>query len=186
MYKLGPISHFLSPVLCDSLLLQGLRYEWGACVLNLVLSLSLSHTGHWKFNMAPHGKEFSEDLKKRAVALHKYGVGYKKIAKTLKLSSSKVSKTIQVSLRTGLAMVEQRSWVHVLSVIFRGCVWKIDAWMLPALLQRLKGWGSACQCSDHTPHTASNWSAWLSSQKEASSKDDAQESPQTVCWRQAD
>ncbi len=41
--------------------------------------------------------------------------------------------------------------------------------------------GSACQCSDHTLHTASNWSAWLSSQKEASSKDDAHESPQTVC-----
>ncbi len=41
--------------------------------------------------------------------------------------------------------------------------------------------GSACQCSDHTPHTASNLSAWLLSQKEASSKDDAQESPQTVC-----
>ena len=38
--------------------------------------------------------------------------------------------------------------------------------------------GSACQCLDHTPHTASNWSAWLSSQKEASSKDDAQEIPQ--------
>ncbi len=37
--------------------------------------------------------------------------------------------------------------------------------------------GSACQCSDHTPPTASNWSAWLSPQKEASSKDDAQESP---------
>ncbi len=33
-------------------------------MLNLVLSLSLSHTGHWKFNMAPHGKELSEDLKK--------------------------------------------------------------------------------------------------------------------------
>ncbi len=31
------------------------------------------------------------------------------------------------------------------------------------------------------PHTASNWSAWMSSQKEAASKDDAQESPQTVC-----
>ncbi len=30
---------------------------------------------------------------------------------------------------------------------------------------------SACQCSGHTPHTASNWSAWLLSQKEASSKD---------------
>ncbi len=36
-----------------------------------MLSLSLSHTGHWKFNMAPHGKELSEDLKKIIVALHK-------------------------------------------------------------------------------------------------------------------
>ncbi len=62
MSKLGPISHFLSPVLCDSLVIQGLRCEWGAGVLNV--SLSLSHTGHWKFNMAPHGKELSEDLKK--------------------------------------------------------------------------------------------------------------------------
>ncbi len=34
-------------------------------MLNLVLSLLLSHTGHWKFNMAPHGKELSEDLKQR-------------------------------------------------------------------------------------------------------------------------
>ncbi len=48
-------------------------------MLNLALSLSLSHTGHWKFNMAPHGKELSEDLKKRIVALHKDGVDYKKI-----------------------------------------------------------------------------------------------------------
>ncbi len=45
--------------------------------------------------MAPHGKELSEDLKKMIVALHKDGVGYKKIAKTLKLSSSTVAKTIQ-------------------------------------------------------------------------------------------
>ncbi len=66
-----------------------------------VLSLSLSHTGHWKFNMAPHGKELSEDLKKIIVALHKDGVGYKKIAKTLKLSCSTVAKTIQRFNRTG-------------------------------------------------------------------------------------
>ncbi len=33
-------------------------------MLNLVLSLSLSHIGHWKLNMTPHGKELSEDLKK--------------------------------------------------------------------------------------------------------------------------
>ncbi len=70
-------------------------------MLNLVLSLSLSHTGHWKFNMAPHGKELSEHLKKRLVALHKDGVGYKKIAKTLKLSCSTVAKTIQQLNRTG-------------------------------------------------------------------------------------
>ncbi len=101
MSKLGPISHFLSLVSCDSLVLQGLRCEWGAGVLNLVLSLSLSHTGHWKFNMAPHGKELSEDLKKRIVALHKDGEGYKKIAKTLKLSCSTVAKTIQRFNRTG-------------------------------------------------------------------------------------
>ncbi len=64
-------------------------------------SLSLSHTGHWKFNMAPHGKELSEDLKKRIVALHKDGIGYKKIVKTLKLSCSTVAKTIQQFNRPG-------------------------------------------------------------------------------------
>ncbi len=65
----------------------------GSGVLNLVLSLS--HTGHWKFNMAPHGKELSEDKKKKGiVALHKDDVGYKKFAKTLKLSCSTVVKTI--------------------------------------------------------------------------------------------
>ncbi len=42
----------------------------GAGVLNLVLLLSLSHTGHWKFNMAPHGKELSEDLKKKELLLY--------------------------------------------------------------------------------------------------------------------
>ncbi len=66
---MDPISTFLSPVRlsCDSLVLQGLRCEWGAGVFNVVLSLSLSHTGHWKFNMAPHGKELSEDLKKEVL-----------------------------------------------------------------------------------------------------------------------
>ncbi len=69
-------------------------------MLNLVLSLLLSHTGHWKFNMAPHGKKLSEDLKQRIVALHKDGVGYN-IVKTLKLSCRMVAKTIQRFNRTG-------------------------------------------------------------------------------------
>ncbi len=51
--------------------------------------------------MAPHGKELSEDLKKRILALHKDGVDYKKIAKTLKLSCSTVTETIQRFNRTG-------------------------------------------------------------------------------------
>ncbi|CAI9536137.1 unnamed protein product [Staurois parvus] len=51
--------------------------------------------------MAPHGKELSGDLKKRIVAVHKYGLGYKKIAKTLKLSCSTVATTIQRFNRTG-------------------------------------------------------------------------------------
>ncbi len=42
-----------------------------------------------------------EDLKKRIVGLHKFGVGYEKIAKTLKLSCSTVAKTIQRFNRTG-------------------------------------------------------------------------------------
>ena len=46
-------------------------------------------------NVAPHGKELSEDLKRRIVALHEDGQGYKKIANTLKLSCSTVAKIIQ-------------------------------------------------------------------------------------------
>ena len=46
-------------------------------------------------NMAPHGKELSEDLKRHIVALHEDGQGYKKIANTLKLSCRTVAKIIQ-------------------------------------------------------------------------------------------
>ena len=45
--------------------------------------------------MAPHGKEFSEDLKRRIVLLHEDGQGYKKIANTLKRSCSTLAKIIQ-------------------------------------------------------------------------------------------
>ncbi len=100
MSKLGPISHFLSPVSCDSLVLQGLMCEWGAGVLNLVLSLTLSY---WSLEVQ-HGTSWQRTLwgsEKRIVALHKDGVGYKKIANTLKLSCSTVAKTIQRFNRTG-------------------------------------------------------------------------------------
>ena len=52
-------------------------------------------------NMAPHGKELSEDLKRRIVALQEDGQGYKKIANTLKLSCSTVVKIIQRFKKAG-------------------------------------------------------------------------------------
>ncbi len=97
--KLCPISNFLSPVSCDSLLLQVLRCEWGAGVLNLyfrsqsVILVKVQHGTSWDDPF--WGSE------KINVALHKDGVDYKKIAKTLKLSCSAVVKTIQRFNRTG-------------------------------------------------------------------------------------
>ena len=52
-------------------------------------------------NMAPHGKELSEDLKRHIVVLHEDGQGYKKIANTLKLSCSTGAKIIQRFKRAG-------------------------------------------------------------------------------------
>ena len=51
--------------------------------------------------MAPHGKELSEDLKRRIVVLHEDGQGYKKISNTLKLSCCTVAKIIQHFKRAG-------------------------------------------------------------------------------------
>lgn len=51
--QLGPISHFST----------GKCYKV-AGVLNLVLSLSFFHTGLWKYNMEPHGKELCRSEKK--------------------------------------------------------------------------------------------------------------------------
>ncbi len=50
----------------------------------------------------------SECLKSRIVALHKDGIGYKKIAKTLKLSCCTVAKTIQWFNRTGSTQKRSR------------------------------------------------------------------------------
>ncbi len=53
-------------------------------------------------NMAPHGKELSEDLRIRIVALHKDGLSYKKISNNLKLSHSTVARVIERFSNTGL------------------------------------------------------------------------------------
>ncbi len=51
--------------------------------------------------MAPHGKELSEDLRLRIVALHKDGRGYKKFGNSLELSYSRVASVIQRFYKTG-------------------------------------------------------------------------------------
>ncbi len=110
--------------------------------------------------MAPHGKELSEDLRIRIVALHKDGLGYKKFGNTLKLSYSTVARVIQRFSYTGFTRNRPRKGrskklspcaVHQVQKLasknrrmneccqhcFRGC----------------RSGRSACQCSDLTPHT---------------------------------
>ena len=62
--------------------------------------------------MAPHDKELSEDLKRRIVALHEDGQGYKKIANTVKLRCCTVAKIIQRFKRKLSARAER----HILMI----------------------------------------------------------------------
>ncbi len=154
------------------------------CVKFGVIALTLSY---WSLEVQ-HGtswqKELSEDVKKIIVALHKDGVGYNKIAKTLKLSCSTVAKTIQRSNRTGSTQNRPRhGWPKKLSGraqhhIQRLCLGNRRK-SAASIASDVEGVGGQPVSAQTAPHTASNWSAWLSSQKEASSNDDAQESRQT-------
>ncbi len=58
---------------------------------------------YWPLDVqhAPHGKELSEDLRIRIVALQKDGVGYKKFGNSLELSYSTVARVIQRFSKTG-------------------------------------------------------------------------------------
>jgi len=76
----------------------------------------------------------SKDLIIRMVALHKVDLGYKK---TLKLSYSTGQGHTEVFQDwfhldgTGLARVNQRSWILVLCVRCRSLLQKTDEWVLP-------------------------------------------------------
>ncbi len=124
-------------------------YVWmgSRCVRFGVIALTLSY---WSLEVQ-HGNSWQRTLwgsEKIIVVLHKDGVGYKKIepAKSLKLSCSTVAKTILRFNRTGYTQNRPRNGrpkklsAHAQRHIQRLCL-GIDVWVLPALLQRLKGWG---------------------------------------------
>ncbi len=169
MSKLGPISHFLSPVSCDSLVLQGL---WCYRSHSLILITEVQHGTSWQRTLLGSEQFF--------FALQKDDVGYKKITKTLKLSCSTVAKTIQRFNRTGSTQNRPRHGrPKKLSELAQCHIQKLclgNRRMSAASIAAEVEGGSVCQCSDHTSHTASNWSAWLSFLKEVSSNDDAQAS----------
>ncbi len=60
-----PISHFLSPVSCDSLMLQGLRCEWGAGLLNLGCIQIAPYNPHSPFPKLVHSYQFTEGVNEK-------------------------------------------------------------------------------------------------------------------------
>ncbi len=127
----------------------------------------------------------SKDLK--FFLLHKDGVGYKKIAKTLKLSCSRWTEysglTGQVPLKQASPWstkeVECTAQHHIQVCLGNRCM------SAASIAADVEG-GGGVSLSVLRPYAALIKLVCMAVvQKEASSKDDAQESPQTVCWRQA-
>ncbi len=133
--------------------------------------------------MAPHGKELSEDLRIIIVALNKDGRGYKKFGNSLKLSYSTVARVIQRFSKTGFTRNRPRKGR---SKKLSPCAVRQDSEAgfkkqmhecCQHCFRGCRSGRSACQFSDHTPHTATSQFAWPSSQKEASSEAGSQKKP---------
>ncbi len=143
------------------------------------------------FNMSPHGKELSEDLIIRIVALHKDGFAIR--SSVTAWNSVTVqwpgSLSHRVVFKDGFHS-EQASQGSIKEVESLCCASGSEAGFKKQMreccqhcLRGCRSGRSACQCSDHTPHTPTSRFAWPSSQKEASEAG-SHKSLQRVCWRQ--
>ena len=70
MSKLSTAGHFPAKMSCDSLVLLGPCNTGSRCVQICSAALTLVTESS---NMAPHGKELSENLKRHIVVLHEDG-----------------------------------------------------------------------------------------------------------------
>ncbi len=132
-------------------------------------------------NIAPHSKELSEDLRIRIVAR------YKKFGNSLELSYSTGARVIQRFSKTGFTqnrpdkgLIKEVESLCCASGAEAGFKKQMHEYC-PHCFRGCSSGRSACQCSDHTPHTATSHFAWPLSQKEASSEAGSQKSLQTVC-----
>ncbi len=137
--------------------------------------------------MAHHGKELSEDLRIRIVALHKDGRGYKKFGNTLKLSYSTVARVIQRFSKTGFTRNRpHKGRSKKLSPCDVRQVQKLasknrcmSAASIALEVAEVEGQLVSAQTIRHTLQQVG-----LHGQKEASSEAGSQKSLQTVCRRQ--
>ncbi len=116
--------------------------------------------------MAPHGREMSQDLRKKIISLHKKGEGYKKISKALLISQNTVAKVVQTFKKDGTATISQRRPGR-----------KLTPRQEHLLMRRVEEnrHASSLQLSKVENQTG------VTSTKEASPKAQAQKSPPRVC-----
>ncbi len=124
--------------------------------------------------MAPHGREMSQDLRKKIISLHKKGEGYKKISKALLISHNTVAKVVQTFKIDGTATISQRRPGRPLKLTPRQerlLMRRVEENRHASSLQLSKeveshNWGDYFPWHN-TAYPAEEWHAWVPCTKEA-------------------